>query len=551
MSIRTLECPGVEIKEIDKSAYTPAMTGTRCFVAGYASKGEPYQPMEFTSKSAWQSYYGDPTNEAERYFYNACSEVINQNGVLYTARIPYDNKSYGKMVGYKFKVGQVPKHIPSAGEYLGRPEIAYMVDHDKDFETDALKYVFDNNMYREINGKLSDNMEFDDELQSFYNKAIDKWNKVQQVGEDWNISYYELDEENTELCAFDYEYQAREYLIERNKENTTTSALYITDIDQCIKKDSEGKFWTCVPEYKYIEKAELTNILSSKSDAESAWYKYFASDVTLVKPGESHPPFSFNVNINHVSHSDESPIHWSLNYYKINKDASYELSGRFLKEEEAMEYVKEVTNLGIPGLSIVVASNCIKRDQGDWIVQPFVYDFVKQTTNGLGEGTDELTSYNEAMDQYDKLLTKYGTTPFECWVDVGQKPKTIEVPTIINNMVLDDGYNDEFIFNSTMTQIYEDERLNLSAEEYYDAKTGEKKLFKNLWEVEIYEDYKDKSLKDILRDQEGNKFETLDQIRAFYKKSGEVTFKKIFTDYGITKERISYQVPYYQLNDAD
>lgn len=77
MGLRTIDAPGVEIKEIDKSGYAPAMTGTKCFVMGYANKGEPYFPMEFTSKAAWQIYYGDPETEAERYFYNACTEVIN------------------------------------------------------------------------------------------------------------------------------------------------------------------------------------------------------------------------------------------------------------------------------------------------------------------------------------------------------------------------------------------------------------------------------------------------------------------------------------------
>lgn len=104
MAIRLLDAPGIEIHEIDKSQYTPSMTGTKCFVAGFATKGEPYVPMQFTSKTAWQTYYGEPDNEAERYFYNACSEVINQNGVLYCARLPYDNESLDRMVAYKYKV---------------------------------------------------------------------------------------------------------------------------------------------------------------------------------------------------------------------------------------------------------------------------------------------------------------------------------------------------------------------------------------------------------------------------------------------------------------
>ena len=102
--MRTITAPGVEIKEIDKSQYSPVMTGTACYIMGFSDKGEPYVPMEFTSRSAFQSYYGDPDNEAERYFYNAAVEVLDQNGRLYTARLPYDNKAFEKMVGVKYKV---------------------------------------------------------------------------------------------------------------------------------------------------------------------------------------------------------------------------------------------------------------------------------------------------------------------------------------------------------------------------------------------------------------------------------------------------------------
>ena len=105
--MRVITAPGVEIKEIDKSQYSPAMTGTNCYVMGFANKGEPYQPMEFTTRSAWISYYGEPDNEAEKYFYNACVEVLNQNGRLYCARLPYDNTVLNKMVGYEYSVGSV------------------------------------------------------------------------------------------------------------------------------------------------------------------------------------------------------------------------------------------------------------------------------------------------------------------------------------------------------------------------------------------------------------------------------------------------------------
>ena len=118
--MRTITAPGVEIKEIDKSGYSPAMVGTTCYVMGFANKGEAYRPLEFTSRAAWTNYYGEPDNEAERYFYNACIEVLNQNGRLYCARLPYDNDSFEKLVGFTYKVNEdQPVEIGKALTTLG------------------------------------------------------------------------------------------------------------------------------------------------------------------------------------------------------------------------------------------------------------------------------------------------------------------------------------------------------------------------------------------------------------------------------------------------
>ena len=90
--------------EIDKSQYSPAMTGTKVLVTGFASSGEDYIPMIFTSKSAWLNYYGEPDNEAERYFYAASMEVLNQNGVVNCCKLPYDNMARDQFVGFKYKL---------------------------------------------------------------------------------------------------------------------------------------------------------------------------------------------------------------------------------------------------------------------------------------------------------------------------------------------------------------------------------------------------------------------------------------------------------------
>ena len=118
--MRTITAPGVEWREIDRSGYSPAMTGTACYILGFANKGEAYKPMEFTSRAAWTSYYGEPDNEAERYFYAAACEVLNQNGRLYCARLPYDNEAFEKMVGYKYNVSDIKTGLSAVDQQYAK-----------------------------------------------------------------------------------------------------------------------------------------------------------------------------------------------------------------------------------------------------------------------------------------------------------------------------------------------------------------------------------------------------------------------------------------------
>lgn len=129
MSIRTILAPGVQINEIDKSQYSPAMTGSNCYVMGFTDKGEPYTPMEFTSRSAWTSYYGTPDNEAERYAYAAACEVLNQNGRLRFARLPYDNAAFEKVACFKYKLTGIRPLSANFGED-GNPAMVEKTDED-------------------------------------------------------------------------------------------------------------------------------------------------------------------------------------------------------------------------------------------------------------------------------------------------------------------------------------------------------------------------------------------------------------------------------------
>jgi hypothetical protein len=92
-SIRTIQHPGVEIHEYDLSQYSPETAGTTTFILGYAAKGTDCQIQPITTKNQFLEIYGTPANEAERYLYNAMSEVVSQAGDCLIAKLPYDNTS--------------------------------------------------------------------------------------------------------------------------------------------------------------------------------------------------------------------------------------------------------------------------------------------------------------------------------------------------------------------------------------------------------------------------------------------------------------------------
>ena len=118
MAIRTIQSPGIEITERDISQYTTGPVGTAVLVTGFAAKGRDYEPMLITSRSAWLQQFGEPTNEAERYFFNAGMEVINQGGKLYACKLPYKNEALNKFTAKTYTVNVADLHqLSTVAEY--------------------------------------------------------------------------------------------------------------------------------------------------------------------------------------------------------------------------------------------------------------------------------------------------------------------------------------------------------------------------------------------------------------------------------------------------
>ena len=104
---RTIESPGVEIRELDLSLYAQNLIGTNVMALGFAKQGPIDELINVTSMSEFEMIYGRPTNAAERYFYHSAREILLKNGNLVTSRLPYGEKD-GEGYGSQYSVLAYP-----------------------------------------------------------------------------------------------------------------------------------------------------------------------------------------------------------------------------------------------------------------------------------------------------------------------------------------------------------------------------------------------------------------------------------------------------------
>jgi phage tail sheath protein FI len=90
-SLRTIQSPGVEIREIDLSTRAVTPVGTNVLVTGFAPQGPTYEIVELASLNDFETVYGTPTNAAERYFYYSVRQLFTagSNPTIKASRLPY------------------------------------------------------------------------------------------------------------------------------------------------------------------------------------------------------------------------------------------------------------------------------------------------------------------------------------------------------------------------------------------------------------------------------------------------------------------------------
>ena len=86
---RTIQSPGVEVKETDLSLRPNLPVGTTVFVPGFANQGPTDELLTVTSLTEFEQIYGLPQNAAERYMYHSVKAIFQSPANLLVTRLPY------------------------------------------------------------------------------------------------------------------------------------------------------------------------------------------------------------------------------------------------------------------------------------------------------------------------------------------------------------------------------------------------------------------------------------------------------------------------------
>jgi hypothetical protein len=131
--MRTIQSPGVEIKEIDLSLRPTLPVGTSVFVAGFADKGPTEEAIRVTSLSEFEQIYGVPVTPAERYFYHSVTPLFNSPANVTVYRLPYGTNK-GETAGNYYSALAYPVVAFSTTSLSGLPSSS--------LNTDDVTYIF-------------------------------------------------------------------------------------------------------------------------------------------------------------------------------------------------------------------------------------------------------------------------------------------------------------------------------------------------------------------------------------------------------------------------
>lgn len=86
---RTIQSPGVEIKEVDLSLRPELPAGTTVLIPGFAHQGPTDEIIQISSISEFEQIYGAPSNAAERYLYHTTKATLGSPANVNVVRLSY------------------------------------------------------------------------------------------------------------------------------------------------------------------------------------------------------------------------------------------------------------------------------------------------------------------------------------------------------------------------------------------------------------------------------------------------------------------------------
>ena len=104
---RTIQSPGVEVKEVDLSLRPNLPIGTTVFIPGFSNQGPTDELLSISSLSEFEQVYGLPTNAAERYMYHSVKAVFQSPANVLVSRLPYGTGA-GSTVADRYSVQVYP-----------------------------------------------------------------------------------------------------------------------------------------------------------------------------------------------------------------------------------------------------------------------------------------------------------------------------------------------------------------------------------------------------------------------------------------------------------
>ena len=118
---RTIQSPGVEIREKDLSLRVSTPVGTNILLPGFAPQGPTGEPIQVTTISEFEQIFGIPATTAERYLYYSMKEAVATSANVFALRLPYGAEGVTAPKPYSalfYPMNQIEDDVESAATGL-------------------------------------------------------------------------------------------------------------------------------------------------------------------------------------------------------------------------------------------------------------------------------------------------------------------------------------------------------------------------------------------------------------------------------------------------